>query len=87
MKKQLIRIGIKIGIVAVLVAGLLLFVVTVRVQHSNNMYPAMRDGQLCLFVKPAEPILDQVVLYKDPAGIERVGRIVAQSGDGVEIAL
>lgn len=48
------------------------------------MSPYVRDGDLCIFLKPVEPTLGEVVLYSDSEGREHVGRITAIGGQTVD---
>ena len=52
----------------------------------NNMSPYVRDGDLCIFYRLDKIYLNDVVLYEDENGKERVGRVVASGGQKVEFA-
>ena len=46
--KALLRLVIKIGVVCAVAALLLHFVFGIFAVHTNDMYPAVRDGDLCI---------------------------------------
>lgn len=76
---------IRIGVTAAVLAILFLFVVTIRIWHQNDMYPAVRDGELVLFLRPGRINAESVVLYRTEDGAEHMGRIAAMEGEEVEI--
>lgn len=61
------------------------FLVTVRIWHENDMYPAVRDGALTLFLRPGAIGNDAVVLYRTKDGKEHLGRVIALEGEEVDI--
>lgn len=83
--RQLFSFLIKIGVTAVIVVLLFTFLVTIRIWHQNDMYPAVRDGELVLFLRPGKLTSEAVVLYKTDDGAEHMGRIAAMAGEEVEI--
>ena len=50
------------------------------------MYPYVKDGDFCIFYRLDKIYLNDVVLYEDEKGKERVGRIVASGGQSVTFA-
>lgn len=81
MRKVLIQIG-----AAALVLFLVFrFLVTIRIWHENDMYPAVRDGELTLFLRPGAVGNDTVVLYRTEDGKEHLGRVIALEGEQVDI--
>ena len=60
------------------------YVLGVHIQSGNNMYPAIRDGDLILTYKLEEPIKTDVIVY-NANGKEYVGRLIAKEGDTVEV--
>ena len=44
------------------------------------MYPALRDGDFCIFYKLEEYHVGDVVSYQDPSGKKHIGRIIAMEG-------
>ena len=51
--------------------------------RGNYMFPAIKDGDLLVLDRISELILNDVVVYRAEDGEQRVGRIVAKSGDFV----
>ena len=80
-----IEFFVKIGVTALIVLGLLIFVVGVYVNHSNSGYPMIKDGDLCLTFKKAKLALGDEIAYEQDGNI-RFGRIVAMAGDNVDIS-
>ena len=60
------------------------FVYGIHVMHGNYMFPAIRDGDLLITYKLEEPLTTEVVAY-NVDGRNYIGRIIARSGDVVEI--
>lgn len=82
--KALYRLLIKFTIVGIIIFGLVYFVGTVRIYHQNNMFPSVKDGDLIVVSKVTKLTFDQVVLYKDSSGIERLGRTISvNAGDEI----
>ena len=55
-------------------------------QHGNQMFPAVKDGDLVLTFRPTiQYHADAVAAYKTPDGSSRLGRIVAMPGDSIDI--
>ena len=59
------------------------FVLGIFIFHGNYMFPAVRDGDLCIN-RLERYIIGDVVLYNTD-GKEKVGRIVAVEGQTVEV--
>ena len=62
----------------------LTYVVALYRMTGNNMFPNVKDGDLCVFYRPAELSIGEAVLYTDKDGMEHVGRIVAFPGQEVD---
>lgn len=60
------------------------FVLGIFIFHGNYMFPAVRDGDLCITYRLERYIIGDVVLYNTD-GKEKVGRIVAVEGQTVEV--
>ncbi|MBQ6554789.1 MAG: hypothetical protein IJL89_06120, partial [Firmicutes bacterium] len=60
------------------------YVIAIHVNHSNASYPMLKDGDLCISYRFGELREGDEVSYKHDGKI-RFGRVVAQSGDTVEI--
>ncbi len=75
---------IKVGITALVVSILLIFVVGIYVNHSNSGYPMIKDGDLCLTYKLAALSAGDEIVYKKDGKVY-FGRIAAVEGDRVDI--
>lgn len=75
---------LRVGVTAAALWLLLTFVVGVYVCHTNAAYPMIKDGDLCLTLRPATPKAGDAVVYRSE-GETRFGRVVALAGDSVEI--
>ena len=82
--KSLLFLLIKICIIGIAVWILLTFVFGVFVTHSNDMFPAVRDGDLCLTLRVAKLYRGDIVAYREGDAI-RFGRIAAMEGDVVDM--
>lgn len=82
-KKALLHLLIKLTAVALVIWLALVFVFGIFRLNGNNMYPALRDGDLCVTYKLGEYHSSDVVAYKIDGQI-RFGRIVARPGDTVD---
>ena len=74
---------IKIGVTALVVCLLCIFVVGIYVNHNNSSYPMIKDGDLCLTFKLAKLYVGDAIAYKHDGTI-RFGRIVAMPGDTID---
>lgn len=87
-KKQnygfLIRFLLKTGIMIGAAAVILVWVIGIYRMTGNNMFPSVRDGDLCVFYRFETCSLNDVVLYEDGNGDLRVGRIIAVGGQTIE---
>ena len=79
----MIRFFIKIGVTALVVLLLCLFIVGVYVNHNNSSYPMIKDGDLCLTFKLAKLYAGDEIAYTQEGKIH-FGRIVAMPGDIVD---
>lgn len=78
--KALLRLLLKLGLLAAIGWALLSFVLGVFVVHSNDMYPALRDGDLLITYRIAAPARGEVVAYT-VNGERRFGRVAGVAGD------
>lgn len=69
---------------AAVVGGLCVYVIAFYRMSSNNMYPNVKDGDLCICYRLAQPRVRDVVLYTDEKGEARIGRIIAIPGQTVD---
>ena len=81
----MIEFFVKIGITALVVWLLCLFVVGVYVNHNNSSYPMIKDGDLCLTYKFAKLNTGDEIAYVHDGKI-RFGRIVGMPGDTVDMS-
>lgn len=81
--KPLYSLLIKLLIIGLLIFVVLNFVFGVFRLSGNNMYPALRDGDLCVTYRLADCYSNDIVAYYDGDNI-RFGRIIARSGDTVD---
>ena len=78
--RALLFLLLKLAVVAVALWLALTFVFGVFRLSGNNMYPALKDGDLCVTYRLEEYHSGDVVAYRVDGKI-RFGRIVARSGD------
>ena len=83
-KEALKRLLIRIAALAVIGFVLLHFVIGVFINHSNDMFPAVRDGDLCITYRLKKPAYEDIVAYK-VGGERHFGRIVGLPGDVIEM--
>ena len=81
--KALLRLLIKLAAVALLIWLALIYVFGVFRLAGNNMYPMLKDGDLCVTYKLEEYHSQDVVAYRVDGQL-RFGRIVARSGDTLD---
>ena len=77
-RQYAISFFIKIGVTALVVVILLIFVVGIYVNHSNSGYPMIKDGDLCLTFRLASLHRGDPIVYERD-GVTKFGRIVAAS--------
>ena len=78
------RFLLKILAAAAVIAIVLTWVLGFFRMSGNYMYPAVKDGDLCIVYKPEKCGINEVVLYRDDYGNLRLGRIVAEEGQSVD---
>lgn len=85
IKEDLIFLLLKIAIFIILLAMMFLFVFGIYRCSDNMMSPAFKDGDLAIYYRLQNEYhsSDMVVLEKD--GEMQIRRIIAKSGDSVEI--
>lgn len=81
--KAFLVLMLKLVVVAGVGWAVLTYVFGVFRLSGNNMYPALKDGDLCCTYRLEAYRSDDVVAYRTDDGI-RFGRIVACAGDMVE---
>ncbi len=75
---------IKVGVTVLAIWILLSFVLGIYVIHDNLAYPMLKDGDLCIILRPAELHTGDAVVYTS-GGKTRFGRIVGMPGETVDI--
>ena len=84
MRRRFVR---KLLMLCIFVFLLRLFVIGVFPQHGNQMYPAVRDGDLVVtFQLTTQYHIGSVAVYRDRNGGLHLGRIVAVPGDTVSVS-
>ena len=73
----LISFLLKILIIIVVLVLCNFFIVKFHRVSENNMFPMVKERDLCVFYCLDKPQLNHVVLYKTPEGEQKIGRIVA----------
>ena len=81
--KALTRLVVKLAVVFVCCWAALHFVFGVFRMSGNNMYPMLKDGDLCVTYRLEEYHSEDVVAYRINDRI-RFGRIIARAGDTVD---
>jgi signal peptidase I len=84
-KQLLIGLLIKIVVIVSAVWGLFTIVLGVHLHYGNNMYPALRDGDLIFSFRIQQPYINAAVLYKHN-GKTNIGRVIAMEGSVVDIS-
>lgn len=82
--RALFRFLAKLAVVVLICYILLTYFFGVFLSHSNDMFPAVRDGDLCLTYRRAEYRSGDIVVYSQN-DITRFGRIVGMSGDVIDM--
>lgn len=78
------RFLIKVLAASVIFSIVLTWVLGFYRMSGNYMFPAVKDGDLCMVYKPEKCSINEVVLYRDNSGSLRLGRIVAGENQTVE---
>lgn len=78
------QLAIKLAVIVVFLFLLLEFVVGIFVVHNNDMYPAVRDGDLCITYRLQKPGYGNLLSYKAD-GKRHFGRIIGLPGDVIAI--
>lgn len=82
--ESILRLVIKIGVIAAVTFVLTQIVGGVFVAHDNNMFPAVRDGDLCITYRLGGYYNGDVVAFEH-GGITTFGRVVGIPGDVIDI--
>lgn len=84
--RPLARLMIKTCAAAGILAAIMTWILCLHRMSGNQMFPSVRDGDLCIFYRLEECYPGDIVLYEDKAGNRRIGRIAAIGGQFVEVA-
>lgn len=79
LKGALIRLTLDVLTTAVFTCLIFTFVIGVTVQNGNDMYPALRDGDVILYYRHPGFVPTEAVVY-EVDGTTKTGRIAAVSG-------
>ena len=82
--KALLRLVIKVGIISAIVFAILTYVLGIYRATGNNMFPSIKDGDLCIMYKLEDYHMSDVVLYEHE-GSMKIGRIVGIGGQEVNL--
>lgn len=80
----LYRFLLKIGVLVLVVFLILTYVLGLYRMNGNDMYPSVRDGDLCIYYRLDDCYSDDVVFYKDDNGNLHIGRIIAIEGQTID---
>lgn len=82
--RALLRLIVKLTLISLGSYLLLRYVFGIYVAHNNDMYPAVRDGDLLITYRLSDYLSGNIVAYTVDEK-RYIGRIAATSGDVVEI--
>lgn len=77
--KMLLALFIKLIVIGAAVWVMLTFVLAITIHYGNNMFPAIRDGDLVISLRLGKPYLNAAVLYKKDGKL-CTGRVVGMAG-------
>lgn len=72
--------------VAGFVAAMLItfnFIFGITLAPTNDMFPAVHEGDLIIYYRPGKIINTDVVIYEDPEGELQIGRVEGTTGETV----
>ena len=84
-KQMLIGLLIKIAVIVLAVWLVLTFVLSINIHYGNNMFPAVRDGDLIIGLRLQGPYLNAPVLYEYDNKM-CLGRVVGMPGNVIDIS-
>ena len=82
--KTLVRFLAKLAVLGIAIWYITTHVAALRIIHSNEMYPNIKDGDFVLFQRTEDVVFDDVVLY-NRGSEEHAGRIIGIGGDTIEV--
>ena len=80
----LAKLLIKIAVLVIIVVIALTWILGLHRMTGNNMFPFVKDGDLCIVYKLDDYTTGDVVLYRNDEGKMKLGRIVAVGGQSVD---
>lgn len=80
----LLRFLIKILVVAITIFIVSNYILCFKRMSGNNMFPSIRDGDLCIFYRLDKCYVDDVVIYEDNNGYTKIGRIRGTGGQKID---
>ena len=80
----LLRFLIKILIVVITIFIVSNYILYFKRMSGNNMFPSIRDGDLCIFYRLDKCYVDDVVIYEDNNGYTKIGRIRGTGGQKID---
>ena len=83
--RSLVRFLVKTSVIAGTLAVVLTWVIGLHRMNGNQMFPSVRDGDLCVFYRLQACYPGDVVLYEGEKGDMKLGRIAAMGGQTVKI--
>lgn len=57
------------------------FIFGITLAPANDMYPAIRKGDLVIYYRPGRLVCTDIVIYESPDGRRQIGRIEGTAGD------
>lgn len=87
-KKRLIKQLIQDAIIKVAISAAALFITFgfifgITLAPTNDMFPAVHEGDLIVYYRPGRIINSDVVIYEDPDGELQIGRVEGSQGETV----
>lgn len=80
----LAKLLIKIAVLVIIVVIVLTWILGLHRMTGNNMFPFVKDGDLCIVYQLDDYTTGDVVLYRNDEGKMKLGRIVAVGGQSVD---
>lgn len=80
----LAKLLIKIAVLVIIVVIVLTWILGLHRMTGNNMFPFVKDGDLCIIYKLDDYTTGDVVLYRNDEGKMKLGRIAAVGGQSVD---
>lgn len=80
--RKLAKLMWRIAAILIVVWAVWTYVGDLYIQHDNNMYPHIKDGDLVITYKLGDYIKGETALY-EVDGVRQIGRVVAGPGDVV----